>query len=666
MRLYKFFLIIAIFVCFNGCKIYYKIFKKREVKEAEKIEPSRIAESKNKVPLSPSTLQENTVLEKEEHHLKFNTLRDELIIKYSSKAYFQDNASGGILYISLPFHSTVLEAKVVDSFSKALCANSKNLTQLPEIDVATEIFKKHYLLTIQCSEKVEYMDFTLIYTLPLNMVSLHFIKNKLYVIKVDELLVTPYKNKYKSGEKKISVNIREPYTLFFSGDIKITGSNLYEGFVSGSRNDLLAIAKLKRINVKLQNASAFRINGRYNLSKIKTVATLVNKVLSFFRVLFNKKKEVEVNIIFHLERFSFVIGNNLFIGSDISFDLFSGFMPTKLIKLISKSFYNCKFHTYIDTAAQEYLGDFFSSKEYKSPLTTIRYKKLNVISSYAYKSLQDNSYRKELKNQLKIFITYYYFIKKYNDDFLRFAGDVVKCNLQFSLVRTEIPKIKAKILSEDKGLIVFTKNLKKYYSRLPVKVNSQIKEVPLQNAICNNSFCNLYIEDAQKIKVDPEYKILRLLDKTEVIPSFQALSLNRKIKIKIVSSSKREWKILDDFIKTISKFVEIEYEGKGSADLIVLIHNGKLNFFEKEAKKELPCIHLYNGILYNKVMLSEQLFGIISCKDMQRVKTLIFAPTFYHLYLFSADEIRKTAWKSIWIWNKKRLIFSDDILEEVR
>lgn len=671
MRLYNFFLLITIILSTNGCSIYHKIFKvKTDKLLIEKTKQN--LQNKDKISLIPtgSSLEENIVLEKEKHYIRINIFRNELLIRYSSKVYLQNSTDKASLNISLPFHSTIIETKLVDSFTKSYCATSKNLAPLPQIDTISDIFRKYYTLDIHCKDKSEYLDFTLIYSLPLDLISSYHIRNKLYAINVNKLLLVHHDKKYEEAERKIYGNISNNYTLFFNNSIKIIKPHLYEIQQPQKSNALLIITKPKKISIQTEGANTFRINGRYQLSKIKASLSLINKILFFFRVLFSKKENSKVNIFFHIERFSFIEGNNIFIGSDISQDLFSGFMPAKLIRLILNSFYHCSFSPYINAASQEYLADFFLSEEYKTSLNIIRYKKLNIISSYIYKSIQKSiqnvSYEKELRNQLKTFLAYFYFVKMYKNNYLKFASDVRRCKLQLSINEITIPKIRVKALSENKFLLVFTKNLKKYSSSIPIKINDEIKEIPLKNSVCNNYFCNLYIENAQRIKIDPEYRILRLLDRGELIPSFQSLSLNNKIKTKIISPSKRNWAVLYEFIKVLSKYIDIEYENKGLAHLIVLIYEGDLKFFEKESSRQLPCINLKNGILYNKIILSKHLFGIISCIQNGETKTLIFAPTFYHLYLLSAEEIKKTSWKSIWIWNKKRLIYADDILDAMQ
>ncbi|MFN7181669.1 MAG: hypothetical protein ACK4NF_03190, partial [Planctomycetota bacterium] len=118
----------------------------------------------------------------------------------------------------------------------------------------------------------------------------------------------------------------------------------------------------------------------------------------------------------------------------------------------------------------------------------------------------------------------------------------------------------------------------------------------------------------------------------------------------------------DTFLKTLRKFVDINYTVKGESDLIIIVHYGDLKFLEENAKAELPCIKLTNGILFDKVILTKYLFGIINCKHQEKFKMLIFAPTFYHLYLLSSEELKMRGWKSIWVWNKKRLIFAEDLI----
>ncbi len=665
MRLYKFFLLIAIILSFSeGCSLYNKIFKRKVSKPQ--------IENIQKTSAPPTSFESNNLmLEKERYYMRFNVFNNELLIKYSSKAYFQNNDYKGAFGFSLPFHSTILEIKIQNSFTKSYCASSKNLVQLPTVDTSNDVFTKHYILYIQCNEKPEYLDVGAIYSIPLNLISQYTIRNKLYVINIHALLLT-HKLNNQDRTKNVHISIKKNYSLFFNeANITRIKPDLYQIQIPEQNKSPLIIAKAKKINTEIPNINIFRIKGRYNLSKIKTVAKLTNKVTSFFRMLFEKKMSNNINLFFHIERFSFAENNNLFLGSDISTDLFSGFMPAKLIRLILKTFYTCNFSTYQDTAIQEYFGDFFLSKEYKTIMTVIRYKKLNVLSSYIYKSIQISSstedrysYLKELKNQLKTFLAYFYLVKRYKDNYLKLANDLIRCNITLPIKKISIPKIAIKTLSNDKSLLVFTKNLKQRYSNIPIKINNQIQNIPLQQSICNGNFCNLFIENVQEIKIDPEYTIVRLLKKSELIPSFQSLSLSGKIKIKIVSKLKRNWAILEEFIKTINKYVEVEYESKKEADLTVVVYERNIKFFEQEAIKELPCIKLSNGILYDKVVLSEQLFGIVSCKYDNRIKTLIFAPTFYHLYLFSAEELKKTSWKSIWIWNKKKLIYSNDILSE--
>jgi hypothetical protein len=171
----------------------------------------------------------------------------------------------------------------------------------------------------------------------------------------------------------------------------------------------------------------------------------------------------------------------------------------------------------------------------------------------------------------------------------------------------------------------------------------------------------MYIEAKESIEIDPDFTLLRLLKINELIPSFKSLTLNNEISLKIISKSKRNWRVIDDFIKTLRKFAEIKLSPKESAELTIIIYEGDTKFFEEKALKELPCIGIKNSIIYNKVKLSKFLFGIINCKDKEKNKMLIFAPTFQHLYLFSPQELTKRAWKSIWIWNKHRLIYTADV-----
>jgi hypothetical protein len=260
----------------------------------------------------------------------------------------------------------------------------------------------------------------------------------------------------------------------------------------------------------------------------------------------------------------------------------AGFIPSKLLKLLSSQYFTCNnLPTYTIGAIEEFISDFYVSKEYNVLLPTIRHKKLDVISTYFYQSLKSLQYRKELLKQLRIFNLYFFFVREYREDIRKFTNNIRKCKIiskQYSKI-TKPAKISLKKLTSTKNLLVFSKSLVEQTNLIPLKIDNTLQAVSIPKHSCKGNYCYMYIEAKEGIEIDPDFTLLRLLKINELIPSFKSLTLNNEISLKIISKSKRNWRVIDDFIKTLRKFAEIKLSPKESAELTIIIYEGDTKFF---------------------------------------------------------------------------------------
>ncbi|MFN7181919.1 MAG: hypothetical protein ACK4NF_04480, partial [Planctomycetota bacterium] len=433
--LYKHFLLIPlIIITVTGCSIYRKIFTKQSPQSLPKgPDKSTGIDIRNNNTTKKSDIdippQLKLYLDKEKYYLAFNTRRNELLIKYTAKTQSLENVSNTILHFLLPTDATILEAKIYDVFNKLKCAKTENIIQSSHLYVSKNITRKYFLLPIKCPQSPDYLEFDLLYTIPLSAVTLYTIPNKLYSIEISTILlkfITPI------NKNIIQFYIQPPKNrkILISNNLKRIKDNLFQ--LEREEKINILIYKAEKLNIQTKNIQIYRLSGRYNLSKIKTSTKFIQKAINFYRIIFDKNISEGINIFLHIEKFSFTFENNIFIGVDIIMDLLSGFMPAKLLRLVLQTFYKCHFPGHIETAILEYLSDYYTSKEYNLDFDVIRYKKLNVISNYFYRSLKDYEYKKELKSQLRIYTYYFDIVKKYKENYLDFVKELKECRLSFT------------------------------------------------------------------------------------------------------------------------------------------------------------------------------------------------------------------------------------------
>jgi hypothetical protein len=470
MKLYNFFLkltILSLIFSLGGCSLYNKIFKQEKSEKIENIQ------SENEKLLSkletefkdwevPPPIYPSFVVEKERYSFAINIVRNTILIKYSGKIIVNTNSASNLLFsFSIHKAAQILDIGIYEIFEKTQCATMQQLQEEKNSKPLNE-HSRNFIVKTKCNSANEFFNVTILYSLPASKVATYLIKNKLFYVKnIQRLLI---QHKYKNHHHKTNkIFVYKPkYSRLLCGighNIKNKSFCYFKGGHEKKISFLVFNAKKTNLDSSFKT---FRINGRYNISKLKMILQSIKKILSFYKIIFDYKEVPQISIYFHLENFSFHTGTHLFIGSDIYLDMVAGFIPSKLLKLLSSQYFICNnLSTYTIAAIEEFISDFYVSKEYNVLLPTIRHKKLDVISTYFYQSLKSPQYRKELLKQLRIFNLYFFFVREYREDIRKFTNNIRKCKIiskQYSKI-TKPAKISLKKLTSTKNLLVFSKSL---------------------------------------------------------------------------------------------------------------------------------------------------------------------------------------------------------------